>query len=191
MFNNFNFWFALMPLLALVVGGLSSLNITVRHYGAKPRFEFIQAVFDIIAFIATVLNTVLMFRESWAGFVQFARDYVPAGRSPLGAAICAVTAIIGINAVYLVLLRFISISVQEIKYAYLKRSYRQKRKAEKYRQMALRDLENDLDAETLKAIEQALDEDLYEAEKSAKTTSRKTKKSGKLLSFPKKQRRIN
>lgn len=116
---------------AYAIGGLSALNISLDE-ADRPRFKFKQILLDAVCLICMVANAAIWLTDEklWNTFVDIAKKAIPEYSLSGGTILvfCVIVLTIGCVCFYY-MLHYLSITIQEVKFAHSYRQYERERRA--------------------------------------------------------------
>lgn len=117
--------------IMFVVGVFSSMNVVTRD-GLKPEFNLKQGLLDLVCVLMAILNAYICFADAktWELIKSMAEDILPEYSVSGGTVLVfSILVIVVANVCFYHVLRFISLTTQEVKFAYEYRKYEYERRA--------------------------------------------------------------
>lgn len=116
---------------AYAIGGLSALNISLDETN-RPSFKFKQILLDAACLICTIANVAIWCTDEklWNTFADIARKVIPEYSLSGGTILVFCVIVLAIGSVcFYYALHYLSITIQEVKFAYTYRQYERERRA--------------------------------------------------------------
>ncbi len=116
---------------AYAIGGLSALNISLDEAN-RPSFKFKQILLDAVCLICTIANAAIWLTDEklWITLADIARKVIPEYSLSGGTILVFCVIVLAIGSVcFYYALHYLSITIQEVKFAYTYRQYERERRA--------------------------------------------------------------
>lgn len=116
---------------AYAIGGLSALNISLDETN-RPSFKFKQILLDAVCIICMIVNAAIWLTDEklWITLADIARKVIPEYSLSGGTILVFFVIVLTIGCVcFYYMLHYLSITIQEVKFAHSYRQYERERRA--------------------------------------------------------------